>query len=236
MTLRLLTKKEINSRKSDAQKQEIDEGVKLAKRVDGLRRTIADEELSLEKFRTKRVAEVHTEIQALEEKKGALEKVVEELERTRAQLLVPLDDKWEEVNKASERAQNALLEAENARSMVEAEELEIRKLRTKTEESHKYTVYCEEEADKNLKSATMELRKATELKEAAVRTNERAATLAAERQAELDVEHKKLEEQAKKLDEREQQIELGEKEIREEKIRLADQRATLERAFNRIKK
>ena len=38
--MRLLTKKEINTQTANAKKQEIDEGVKIAKRVDGLRETL----------------------------------------------------------------------------------------------------------------------------------------------------------------------------------------------------
>ena len=48
--MRLMKKSDITKANAQAKKREIDEGVKLAKRIDGLRETLADEEQSLEKF------------------------------------------------------------------------------------------------------------------------------------------------------------------------------------------
>ena len=95
--MRLMPKSAVTKANADAKRKEIDEGLKLAKRVDGLRKTVASEEQSLEKFRASTVANIKAEITPLEEKRDSLKKEVEELQRTRAELLLPLDEAWEEV-------------------------------------------------------------------------------------------------------------------------------------------
>ena len=102
MSMRLMPKSKVSQANAVAKKKDIDEGVKLAKRIDGLRETLADEEQSLDKFRVAQIEGIKAETAPLEEYLGGLKKEIEELERTRAQLLIPLDEEWDKVNKLKE--------------------------------------------------------------------------------------------------------------------------------------
>ena len=69
MPIKLLTKQEINLRKANEKRLEIEEGRKLASRVDNLRELVAQEEASLASFRAKTVANIGAEIKKLEQEK-----------------------------------------------------------------------------------------------------------------------------------------------------------------------
>lgn len=60
--MKLLKKNEVAVAKSKEKKLEIDQGVQLAKRVDALRQTAAEEEAALVAFRTTAVREIYREI------------------------------------------------------------------------------------------------------------------------------------------------------------------------------
>lgn len=112
--MQLLSKQEVNTQKARAQKREYDEGMKLARRVDGLREVVAAEEASLEKFRRESVAKIHEEITHLTKEKGTLEKEVSDLKREREDLKKPLTEEWEDLNiaqEAYERSHKFLLDS-----------------------------------------------------------------------------------------------------------------------------
>ena len=106
--MRLLKKSEVTQKKAQARKQEIDEGVKIAQKVDAVRNTLAEEEANLDKFRTESVKNIKAELAPLEEKRDGLKKEVQELERTREQLLIPLTEEWEEVETAKKQIEKQL--------------------------------------------------------------------------------------------------------------------------------
>lgn len=60
--MRLLAKSDINRKKSIERQQLIDEGLKLAKRVDDLREVVSQEEQALERFRRESIKEIHKQI------------------------------------------------------------------------------------------------------------------------------------------------------------------------------
>lgn len=97
MVMRLLKKKEIDKLKAADRKREIDEGVKLARRVDGLRETSAKEEASLEQYRTATLASIGAEIIEATNKRDTLSKEVKEYEERKTVALVPLTAQWKEL-------------------------------------------------------------------------------------------------------------------------------------------
>jgi len=88
--MKLLSKSDVDKAKAKDRQAEIAEGMKLAKRVDGLREVAAQEEAALMKFRHETLAEIVKEIAEKEEIRGTLKKEVRELEETKALLLQPL--------------------------------------------------------------------------------------------------------------------------------------------------
>ena len=63
--MKLLKKSEINTLKAQERKAEIDQGLKLSRRVDVLRETAAQEEASLEAFRRSSIKAINEEIKQL---------------------------------------------------------------------------------------------------------------------------------------------------------------------------
>lgn len=95
--LRLLQKSEVDKRKAEEQRQAIQEGLKVAERVDSLREIHASEEVAFEKYRIETLGNIHQEIQEKFLKKTQLEIDVARLQQEKQALLIPLDAKWKEV-------------------------------------------------------------------------------------------------------------------------------------------
>lgn len=100
MGMRLLPKSEIDKAKASERKQEIDEGIKLARRVDNLREIVAAEEASLRKFRNDTVKVIYDEITQETIKLDALKGEVLRARKEREELQKPLDAEWTCVDKA----------------------------------------------------------------------------------------------------------------------------------------
>lgn len=78
--LKLLKKSEVDRLKAQERQREIAEGMKIAGRIDALRRTQAEEEASLEKFRRETVEHINNEIVETIERLNLLKKEVAKLE------------------------------------------------------------------------------------------------------------------------------------------------------------
>lgn len=104
--MKLLSKTGIAQAKAVVQKQTIDEGVKIAKRIDRLREVEAAEAVSLAKFREKTLKQIHDDTQkALAERDEAREDV----RKARAEAAnnrLPLDAEWKEVGAARAKAES----------------------------------------------------------------------------------------------------------------------------------
>ncbi len=107
--MKLLSKNEINQKKTSERKLEIDEGIKLAKKVDSLRETFTEEQRNLEKFRSGTTKAVYEEIDCLISKKTDLVSEIEVLKENREKLLIPLDEEWSKINEREKEI--ALLES-----------------------------------------------------------------------------------------------------------------------------
>lgn len=116
MGMRLLPKSEIDRVQAEEQRRDVEEGVKLARRIDALREVVAQEEANLEEFRRKTVERIHGEIsQSIEERdKARSEASFWRDERAKAQK--PLDEEWahlrsEQSSFASQREEAAARES-----------------------------------------------------------------------------------------------------------------------------
>lgn len=97
---RLLDKKVVNAEVATQRKNLIDSGLTMAKKIDAVRETLQEETKNLDTFRTESVAIVQIEI---DQKLNILDNIkrnIEERKQELVQLQIPLDQQWEEVNKA----------------------------------------------------------------------------------------------------------------------------------------
>lgn len=234
--IRLLPKSEIQKAKASAQKQTIDEGLKLARRVDGLRETVSEEEKALEEFRVTTIKRIYSEIETVAVKRDDLLAEVKDLEKRKAEALKPLDKEWEEVNNAKvtvatelevagEKLDNALEAEKKAKELLKDTRTANERARTREEEAvNKVTdaIRIEKEAKVILDEANQKLTEAT------------GAQLSADAN---------IAERTKNLDLREESLRKREAQVEEDRIEnatvrayLEDREKTLEREFKRLKK
>ncbi len=131
----LPTRMDINKAKADERKREVDEGLSLARKVDALRETKADEERKLLEYRAGMIAKVQAEIDAYISERDSLRRENENLIETRKELIKPLDEEWKEINLERENLakekQSFYLSKEQLRIEEENLQIEQKKL-TKT--------------------------------------------------------------------------------------------------------
>lgn len=234
MAIKLLPKREADKAKALDRKREVDEGAKLASRVDGLRVLVAEEEKNLRAFKEKMVPEVMAEIKTLIDRKEYLQADMEELERQRLIAKKPLDDKWLEVRKKEaelnelglslgEKADsvNVLLE----KGIAYARELEIEKERIRDER---------ERSKVALNEATLSKEKAR----LALSQSEREAEEIIKQATDLEASAEKRE---KQVSLREKQVNQQQKDVERDKIAvisaqrvLKDRYDTLQRTIKRL--
>lgn len=104
--MRLLKKSEVTKQKSLERQREVEEGMKLARRVDSLRELQANEEESFSKFREKTVKKINDDIAALAEKRNVLSDEVRLLHLKRTDMLRPIDEERSAIAEAQERINN----------------------------------------------------------------------------------------------------------------------------------
>ncbi len=89
--MQLLPKKQVNIEAATLRRQQIDQGLSLAKKVDSVRESLAEEETRLTQFRTETIARVQIEIDAKIRERDTLEDTLVPLRREYRQLLTPPD-------------------------------------------------------------------------------------------------------------------------------------------------
>ncbi len=92
--IKLLSKRAIDEAKARDKQREIEQGKMLAKRVDVLRETVANEETGLTKFRTAAISKIHEDIAVENDRLTLLKVEVEVLEQRKRDALLPLDTAW----------------------------------------------------------------------------------------------------------------------------------------------
>ncbi len=97
MGMKLLSKNEFDKAKAAEQMASVQEGAKLAKRIDNLREVASEEEASLEKFRRETIGNIHVQITTEIQKRDNLTKEVSDLEDRKKSALVPLTEEWDKV-------------------------------------------------------------------------------------------------------------------------------------------
>ena len=234
--MKLLSKQDISTLKVNERKMEIDEGVKLAQRVDKLRELSSIEQAKLTKFQDATLANVHLKIdESIAEHNEWLSKIKSAKEQ-REVLLQPLTVEWEEVNNAKEQLKQDRLVYEdslsklliiNAENISQKEELDLESKKLDYERESlllvKETANADKEEAKRMfktsRESAQQVKVASE-KTIKVLTKRETNVIVLEREIQLEkaniLENKKLNEI--------------------ERLQLKDMRETLERAFNRLKK
>lgn len=227
MVIRLLPKTEIDKRKSEEQRQAINEGLKVAERVDTLREIAASEETALEKYRTETLRDIQSDVNARHHEKEALEREIQELHREKKELLIPLDARWKEVTRVGTQQvhkEDSLNEKEDILSSKEEELIQRERL----------TVIKEGKAEDLKKLASAMFLKSQEMKTS---SKEEAAEIRNKAQAELSlVEIRQFEVSKRESDATIKESQIKEKEERIEKYEagLAHREQTLRAGWRNL--
>ncbi len=234
--MKLLDKKEINKVKNLERRLEIDEGAKLAKRVDNLREISAKEQDNLLKFRRETIIKVKEDIDKFIYEKESLKNEISLLEIKKKELLEPLDKELEEINKKREEfikfgqeLNDEYVNFEQNKKLFEEIKISLYDEEVRISEERRITTKNLVDSESNKEHSQRLLSEAQEEQKRLLNT--------------VDIIKRELEQRENNLSSIErdvktekQNIESEYKFIEEEKIRLADQRATLERALLRTKK
>lgn len=103
--MRLLNQRDLDQAKAAEQKRVIDEGAKLAKRVDNLREVAADEETALDEFRKKTLKQIYADINLEAGKLELLKTEVGEYENRKKAALEPLTEREDALEDTEKRYQ-----------------------------------------------------------------------------------------------------------------------------------
>ncbi len=221
MVMRLLSKQEINTHKALEKKQQIDEGVKLARKVDNLRELAADEDAALQKFRNETVAAINAEISTLSEHKIALMVEVSQLADARAAALKPIDAEIAVLNQTKAdvvEAQRAMrstaaqlsgrsYEIDDREREVEARENKVEAFEEQAEENYGISVSAREDAEDEL-AIVKRIRENADEKVATItqELHEREVALLG-RERDIEGKEKSIAAQQKTLNEKEREVE-----------------------------
>lgn len=125
MGMRLLPKSEVDKAKATEQKQAIDEGMKLAKRVDNLREIAASEEENLMNFRRVTVEKIHEEISTKAKRRDELNTEVAILEEKRSKALEPFTKELEAIQIKQEESLRREFFLNEREAVITRHELEL---------------------------------------------------------------------------------------------------------------
>lgn len=234
--MKIPSKQEVSTSKALERKREIDEGLKIANKVDTLRKLASTEQNNLIKFRDESLQSIKEEIANYVDSRDSLQREVDALKEQRVSLQIPLDKEWIIVNLAKQDVVTAkeniyatlegLKKSEKsyAQSLkeLELERIKVGNLKASANESFSLAEKIKDEASRILDEANQETNEIYEemnLREQQLHSKEQDILI-----KEIDVKN------GKDANERER------KEIISIKAQLADERATLERALLRTKK
>ncbi len=234
--MRLLSKEEVVTQKASERKREIDEGAKLARKVDALREESASEETRLAKFRAENLKKIGDEVSALIVERDRVSTDIEKARAEREELRKPLDQEWamvweeakivtSERDRLTQKAVNQIIkevELKQREADLDAKASSILKANSDSQsllrEAHDARVKAEN-AERTALNTVADAERYAEIKVSELLARE--ADIAG-RERDTDIREKSLNSKERALNEKEQFIN--------------DKYATLERTINRLKK
>lgn len=114
--MKLLSKLDVTRAKVNERKIDIEEGAKLARKIDTLRETSSREQDNLKKFKDESVKELHKEVLSKQAEIEELNRIIEVKKKVKEELEKPLTDEWQKIN-------DAIAELEKKRKQVESDKI-----------------------------------------------------------------------------------------------------------------
>jgi hypothetical protein len=235
MALRLLPKSEIASLKAKEQSRQIEEGVKVAKRVDALRETYAKTEQELEAYRIATLGAIGDEIRVLGDKKEKLSGELHDMQQKYDSLMPDISIKRNELRQFEKSLKGWEQKLEKREESAALAEIDVAEAKKKTEmllisqeDNERISRNLLLDAENKKKEAQTTLDTAKKVRERAYIDHENMDAVLKLREFTI---------KTKEQDISKKELELMNKErgLDKEKIKVADMRETLDRALKRIK-
>lgn len=236
MAIRLLTKDQIAKAQATDKAKEIAEGLKISQRVDSLRELVVTEEETLAKFRDESLAAIQRDIEKAQQEKDGLETEVQALREEKERGLGELEDVHKEFDLQESRLTGWGASVDKKFSDIETAKKEAQAALSKAHGELERAQSHRSEAESLHLVAADERAEAQRVKDNADRIL--AEARAFKQESEQALREKELSLKGKEKELITQQEENEEKELRlsTERLQIADQRATLERAMKRFNK
>lgn len=235
MGMRLLPKSELTKAIASEQKMTVDEGAKLARRIDSLREIAAQEEVSLEKFRRETVAKIHEQITKLAAERDEIEADVALAALDLKEKRKPLDKEWEKVveerKELESRGEKATLRENFLRDEEEAVRRDCKEVEIELTKANQYRLLGES----RLRDAEQAAEKAELAQKAADVAEKEAKELKESTEREVTHRISVVESLEKNATVRETELAAREKELVDGLRLLKDREAMLERNLKRNK-
>ena len=232
--MKLLDPRSIAVNINEQKRIDIDNGVILARRVDTLRDTLAQEEKKLAVFKEVTVKvvqeEINTIISLLENKKEELSN----LEKEKEKLLAPLTEEWNSVEKTKQivmeqKQKLVILEKEHKEKVRELKNTEKELLK----EKQRIEVLKQNSDEERIKAHSMLLEAQKCLKSAQSEDSDTLHRIA-QKTSELQLKEAQLSLKETSIQLKEETILERELQINKDKLLIADQYSMLAREFKRL--
>lgn len=234
--MKLQNKKIIQAEATKERKTQIDEGVKIATKVDELRRVHAEEERSLYEFRDKSIETLKKDIgPLLNQKENLLEEIKELQDRKQVLLDIPIEASLKEMEERKAKISEIEEGLKNRLEYLLSKNLEI-DLRFKELVKAEDKLSRDKDLIENTRSKIVVVNAETEkiLNQAQSKIAE-IMEYEKTMKTQFKLEDAKIINRSTDLDNRENSLNKREKELNEKEKFINDKYATLERTVNRIK-
>lgn len=236
MGMKLLPKSEIDRQKAVEQRTAVDEGAKIARRVDRLREVSAETEATLKALRDKTVAQIHEEIAQKLKEKGEIIAEVKALEERRIELQKPLDSEWAKVREAAADVNRRTEDANVIEHKLADREGEIALKEKKVASTLIRVTTKEDLATSNLKDAAYANSAAQQAQASATSIKEEVIRIKTKTEAELIHREELVAGRESNATIKEQDLVAREKVLADGWRLLEDRQALFERSIKRVKK
>jgi hypothetical protein len=235
---RLKTKVEVDAKKAQERKKEVDEGMKLAKSVDLLRETYAQEQTKLRLFRESTLKVIKDDIDALEVKKNSMAGEIKALEARKIEAEAPIDlvKEWKKVKEDKKEIiilKEDILERENR---VINKEIQIESIKNEFFEREEKIKENEQSSKNYLIETTKNYELSEKNKLETLRIKDDTLRSLDEKETDLRRKEQDLSYREHDLVLQKEQVIQDKIEIEKEKIHIQSQQQSLKVAWDRIRK
>lgn len=234
--MRLLTKNEVAVAQNKDKAREISEGLKISRRVDSLRELEAQEELKLNKYREETLAEIAKQIREETKKRDSIAEESRILQKKLDKMLPGLATKREELNTFQSELEQRKQSLDEREEKLGFAEIDIAVSLKDADDALKRALTHEESAKFLHGKSQQDRDEARQLFEKAENTEKRALDFQSDTEMALSVRESALSRKEKEIEEKEKVLLERERELVVEKAQVADQRKTLERSIERLRK